>query len=96
MTVLAILAMLSGVVLGLRFRVLVLLPAICVLTLVTLGAGIANSSSAGNLLLAVVVAVAALQIGYLGGAVIRSAYAEQRTQKASQDEEIGVLPKPAH
>ena len=71
MTLLVMPAMLIGAMLGLRFKVLILVPAIVIGSAATLGAGMTHSNSLWSILLAMVLVISALQIGYLGGAVIR-------------------------
>jgi hypothetical protein len=71
MTLLVMPAMVIGAMLGLRFKVLILVPATVIGSAATLGAGMTHSNSLWSILLAMVLVISALQMGYLGGAVIR-------------------------
>lgn len=71
-TTLAISAVLVGALLGLRFQVLVLVPAIAIVALLAHRIGLAHHSSVEFTLFAVASAIAALQLGYLGGAFLQS------------------------
>ena len=71
MTLLAIMGLLTGAVLGFRFKVSILVPAIAVGAAVTFVVGMANSDSPWLTMLAMALAVTSLQIGYLGGTAIR-------------------------
>ena len=72
MMILAVAAMLVGAALGLKFKVLILLPAIVIGLAVIFAAGLFGLSSQGHFMLAAALATVALQIGYLAGIVIRS------------------------
>ena len=72
LTTLTMTAILAGAVLGLRFKILVLVPASVVGSAATLGATIAQGGGLWFLVLALVLVISALQIGYLSGAFIRS------------------------
>jgi hypothetical protein len=65
--VLMIAGLLSGAVLGLRFRFWVLIPASCVFFFVTLVVLIADGESGWTLAIAIVFSIAVLQIGYIVG-----------------------------
>jgi len=73
MTILALTTMLVGVMLGLRFKVLILAPAIFLSLASNLSIGIAHNSGAWSTLLVVVVAITVLQVGYLCGSTITDA-----------------------
>ncbi len=74
-------ALLIGALLGLRFQVSILVPAIVMGSSVILSLGMAHSHSFWPTLLATVLAITALQIGYVGGAVIRFVIVEARVRK---------------
>ena len=76
-------AFLIGATLGFRFKVLILVPAIAIGSAATLGAGMANDNGAWPILLALVLVITALQIGYFGGVLIRSVSAEPGARKDS-------------
>jgi hypothetical protein len=68
---LAIFTFLVGAVLGQRFTVLVLVPAILVTLGVAIGLGIARAQAPGTIVLVTIAAITCLQIGYLFGLAIR-------------------------
>ena len=70
MMMLAITAVLIGAMLGMRFKILILLPATVIGSSATLGVGVAHSAGFWSILLAMVLAIAALQVGYLAGTVV--------------------------
>lgn len=71
MMLLTIFSTLVGAVFGLRFKVLIMLRAIaCALPLIV-GIGLARGDDAWSIVLAMVLAATALQLGYLFGAVTR-------------------------
>jgi hypothetical protein len=67
-----ILSFTAGMVLGQRFKVLILLPAIGVAIIAATGAGIARGDHAWSIVLLVVAVTVALQIGYLIGTGVQS------------------------
>lgn len=73
-----ILALLTGMVLGMRFKVLILVPAIACVLPIALGVGIVRDHAFGPATLIAVAAVASLQIGYLVGVGIRYALVAAR------------------
>jgi len=62
---------LAGIILGLRFNVLILVPALTVASLIAAVAGIANGDSFWLIVVAIVLLGTAIQIGYLFGIVLR-------------------------
>jgi hypothetical protein len=74
-----LITLLAGMVLGQRFKVLAVVPAIAVSSLVAAGFGIAHSEGLGRTVLLAALAVASLQIGYLVGVAIRYSLAAART-----------------
>jgi|HubBroStandDraft_3_1064219.scaffolds.fasta_scaffold64624_2 hypothetical protein len=75
----ALISLLAGMVLGQRFKVLAVVPAIAAWLLVAIGFGIAHSEGLGLTVLLAALAVASLQIGYLVGVAIRYSLAAART-----------------
>lgn len=63
---------LIGATLGFRFKVLILFPAIGLMTLAVASIGIARGDHSYEVILAIVLIVAVLQIGYLVGIVART------------------------
>jgi hypothetical protein len=93
MTILAMTAMLVGAVLGMRFKVLILAPAFLIGSVTILGTGLAQNNSLWSILLGMVLVMAALQMGYLAGTVIRFVIAGARVRKRLPAT-IAVLQKP--
>jgi hypothetical protein len=75
MLTLAICGALVGAVLGMRFRALILIPSIVVGLFVGAVAGIAGHEGVGMTVLTMLSVATALQLGYLGGTMIRHAVA---------------------
>jgi hypothetical protein len=71
MITLAMISLLVGMVLGQRFKVLVLLPAIALALVLTVGGGIVRSDSTWWIVLMAATAAATLQVGYVIGVGIR-------------------------
>ena len=64
---LAIIAVVVGIALGLRFKVLILVPAIGIAEIFALIVGLARGESFGSIVLAMAVVWLAVQLGYLIG-----------------------------
>jgi hypothetical protein len=94
MMMLAITAMLIGTVLGLRFTVIILFPAIIIGSAATFAIGMARSDSLLSILLAIVMAITMLQMGYLGGTFIRFGIAAHAS-KRNRPKSIAVAQTPA-
>lgn len=78
MAILFLLFVLAGLILGTRFKVLILLPATAVCALALIAEGIASGRSLGSLLLMALSASACLQLGYLCGAIVRHTVIQPR------------------
>jgi hydrogenase/urease accessory protein HupE len=63
-------ALLIGIMLGLRFKVLILVPTAIAASAITLGVGIAYDDSLHSILLTTVLVIATLQMGYLVGTAL--------------------------
>jgi membrane protein DedA with SNARE-associated domain len=72
MMTLLITTLLAGMVLGQRFKVLILLPGITVVVIAAVAMGIARAEHLRLIALMAVGAAAALQVGYLLGTAIRA------------------------
>jgi hypothetical protein len=81
--------------LGLRFKVLILAPAIVIGSVATLGIGTMHNSSLWSILLSMVLAITALQMGYLSGTVIRFLIAGAQIRETSPAIIAGSQ-RPAH
>jgi len=78
MMILALISLLAGAALGMRFKVLVLVLGIALTLLLVACIGLGRGDSLGTFLLMAAVAVASLQIGYFGGGIIRYVMATAR------------------
>ncbi len=83
MTLLALTAMLIGTMLGFRFKIPILAPAIFFCLLSALSFSTAHTGGLWSVLIALVLATTALQVGYLGGSVIGLMLAGARARKIS-------------
>lgn len=79
MTMLAIVTILVGAVLGLRFKFLILLPITGVFVAAIVAEAVARSDSAGHVALAAVLVMVGLQVGYLAGVATRCLMVLART-----------------
>jgi hypothetical protein len=78
MAILFLLFLSAGLILGTRFKVLVLVPATALSALALIVGGVASGWSLGSLLLMAFLASACLQLGYLSGAIVRHTVIEPR------------------
>ena len=68
--VLATTGLLIGALLGLRFKVLILVPAFFVYSTAVLWLGVGHHESIGSIVLTTVIAATALELGYLCGTLL--------------------------
>ena len=80
-TTLVTTAALIGAILGLRYKVLILVPAFIISSVAIFGTGMARSDNPLSILLTVFLATTALQMGYMAGALICSIVAKTRARK---------------
>src|SRR5579872_288519 len=73
-----VLLFLCGMVLGLRFKVLSLVPALSLVLAVAVAVGIVRNDGLAAILVGGVLATFCLEIGYVGGVLIRYAVALMR------------------
>ncbi|HUN99529.1 MAG TPA: hypothetical protein VMU69_25260 [Bradyrhizobium sp.] len=78
MAIIFLLFVIAGVILGTKYKVLVLLPATALSALALIAGGIANGRGLAGLLLMAFLASGCLQLGYLCGAIIRHTVIEPR------------------
>jgi hypothetical protein len=71
MTLFIVISLLFGMALGQRFKVLVLVPAIALTLVLTIGTGIGHADALGAIVAMAVATIASLQVGYLSGTGIR-------------------------
>jgi hypothetical protein len=69
---LAIIGLLAGIALGLRYKVFVLVPAIILAMILAVIGGIAHGDHFWSIILAMAVLGTAVQFGYLAGVTIRA------------------------
>lgn len=95
---LAILSLLVGMLLGQRFTVLILAPAILLTLLIAVGAGIARAEVPSTIGLTAAAAIACLQISYLLGAGIRHLMVVARASRmrAASFANSSPVRRPAH
>jgi hypothetical protein len=94
MMILAMTAIIIGALLGQRFKVFILVPAIAIGSAATFGIGMAHNNSLWSIVLTMVLAMSALQMGYLGGVIIRFVSAGARVRKDSHGI-IAAVQRPA-
>jgi hypothetical protein len=70
---LAIISMLAGIALGLRYKVFVLVPAVGLTIMFAAMGGIAHGDRLWSILLAMTILGTAVQFGYLAGIMMRAA-----------------------
>lgn len=70
-----------GALLGLKFRFLILIPALGAIVLSVIARGVAHADSMPVMLITAVAAATSLQIGYLVGAIAHAALAAPLTQR---------------
>ena len=88
----AVTVFLIGAILGLRFRVVVLIAPVIVGFVAIVGIGIASGSSAGLILFVVFLGLTALELGYVAGAVIGCFATKSHTREESA-EIIAIEPR---
>lgn len=84
MIVYLVIGTLAGVGLGLRFKVLVLFPAMLLAAVVTISAGIASGHASSAIALALFGTLLSLQFGYVVGCVVQ-AYLPIRTPREASN-----------
>jgi hypothetical protein len=84
MPTLVILSFLLGAVLGMRFKVLILLPVTASAVVFDTVSGIANGAYASTVFIAVVLTAICLQFGYFCGIMTRYSMVPARTLKSSE------------
>lgn len=81
---LALLSLLTGMTLGMRFKILVLLPAIACVLPIAITVSLIEGGSAWSMFLAVVMPIVGVQLGYLAGIGIRHFLALARLSRKTQ------------
>jgi hypothetical protein len=70
---LAVISFLAGIALGLRYKVVILVPAVILVVIFAMIVGIARGDHFWSIILAMVIVGTAVQLGYLVGIAIRAA-----------------------
>jgi hypothetical protein len=70
---LTIISILAGIALGLRYKVVILVPAVTLAIIFAMIVGIARADHVWSIILAMVALGTAVQLGYLAGTAIRAA-----------------------
>jgi hypothetical protein len=68
-----VVSVLAGIILGLRFKVMILVPAITLAMLFAVVVGVARADPFWSILLTIILLGSAVQVGYLAGIVMRAA-----------------------
>lgn len=66
-----VLMSLSGAVLGMRFKSLILIPILTIALLIIVGAGVTRGDSGPEILLSAIMAATSLQLGYVSASLLR-------------------------
>jgi hypothetical protein len=70
---LAVISVLAGIALGLRYKVVILVPAVILVVIFAMIVGIARGDHFWSMILAMVIVGTTVQLGYLVGIAIRAA-----------------------
>jgi hypothetical protein len=84
--ILTVVTILGGALLGLRYKVFILLPAATFVLVFVIGVGVAHGDGIWSIALDMMVAATALQLGYAGGSAF--AAARKRRKLRSGEEHI--------
>jgi hypothetical protein len=87
-----LISLLVGMVLGQRFKVLILVPGIGLALIFTIAAGVARADGAGTIVLMATAVITSLQIGYLVGTGIRQFSAAARASRPRATSMGGSIP----
>jgi hypothetical protein len=71
--ILTVITLLGGAVLGLRYKVFILLPAAAFVLVFVVGVGVAHGAGIWSIALHMFVTATALQLGYAGGSALAAA-----------------------
>jgi membrane protein DedA with SNARE-associated domain len=88
--------LIAGMVLGQRFKVLVLLPASGLAVVITIGAGIAAGETGWSIALLSAGNVFSLQIGYIAGIALRHSLIASRAARLRNSGLASPMRRPAH
>ena len=81
MLTLATITLLARILLGMRFKVLVLALTVALTMVAVFAGGVAHHEEAGSIALAIVIAAVGLEVGYLGGLCVSQAMMVMRAAR---------------
>ena len=81
--ILSMVSLLVGMVLGQRFKVLVLMPATAIVLVLAVGAGVTQARTAWSIVLMAAAAATSMQIGYLVGIGVHHVLAAALSRRSS-------------
>jgi hypothetical protein len=81
MSVVALIALMIGLVLGMRYRFLILVPATVLAVIAILAVGITHADDAGSMIIGMLIAAICLQAGYVTGLCARYAAVMMRAAR---------------
>lgn len=88
--------LIAGMVLGQRFKVLVLLPASSFALIIVVVAGIANAETGWSIALQSAAGLISLQIGYIAGIALRHSLIASRAARLRSSGLTSPMRRPAH
>jgi hypothetical protein len=94
----ALICLLAGLVLGQRFKVLVLFPAVGVALALAMASGALHADAFSHMALVAVASIVSLQVGYFLGLGIRSMLSGARDDRSHVNPLVGPAParRPVH
>jgi hypothetical protein len=92
--ILTLVTILGGAVLGLRYKVFILLPAATFVLVFVIGVGAARGAAIWRIALDMVVATTALQLGYAGGSAFAAARKRRKLRSGEYIIEVDVNSDP--
>jgi hypothetical protein len=81
MSTAALVALMTGVVLGMRFKFFILVPATLVAVVVILAVALAHGDDGGSIMMAILITAISLQAGYVVGLFARHAVVMMRAAR---------------
>jgi hypothetical protein len=81
MSMVALIALMTGLVLGTRYRFLILVPATVIAVIAILAIGLAHAGDTGSMVVAMLIAAVCLQAGYVTGLCARYAAVMMRAAR---------------
>jgi hypothetical protein len=88
--ILTVVTILGGAVLGLRYKVFILLPAATFVLVFVIGVGVAHGAGIWSIALDMMIAAMALQLGYAGGSAFAAAWKRRKLRRGEHSIEADV------